>query len=190
MAGRLLGIVGPSGVGKDSVMEAVVAARPGLGLVRRVITRPSEAGGEEFEGVSEAEFAARAARGAFLLSWHAHGLHYGIPASVLDDLAAGRDLLVNLSRAVLSEAQAKVPGFACVALTAPVEVLADRLAARGRESREEIAGRLARAGFALPEGVHVVELDNSGPLERTVAAVLALLDDRPQEAATEMEARR
>ena len=152
MAGRLLGIVGPSGVGKDSVMEAVAAARPGIGLVRRVITRPSEAGGEEFEGVGEAEFAARAARGAFLLSWRAHGLHYGIPATVLDELAAGRDLLVNLSRAVLPEAQAKVPGFACVALTAPAEVLADRLAARGRESREEIAGRLARAGFCPAGG--------------------------------------
>ncbi|MGI3166328.1 phosphonate metabolism protein/1,5-bisphosphokinase (PRPP-forming) PhnN [Pseudooceanicola sp. 200-1SW] len=186
MAGRLLGIVGPSGVGKDSVMAAVAAARPGIRLVRRVITRPSEAGGEEFDGVTEAEFTRRAAAGDFLLSWPAHGLHYGIPRGVLADLSAGQDLLVNLSRAVLPEARAKVPGFTCVLLTAPAPVLAARLAQRGRETAAEIERRLARAGFALPEGVAAVELDNSGPLEDTVAAVLALLDKAPQDAGEEM----
>ena len=64
-AGALVGVVGPSGVGKDSVMQALVAARPDLRLVQRVITRPETAGGEPFEGVSEAEFARRRAAGDF-----------------------------------------------------------------------------------------------------------------------------
>jgi ribose 1,5-bisphosphokinase len=77
--GASSGSSGPSGVGKDSLMEALVARRADLHRVRRVITRPAEAGGEAFDSVSPALFAARAAGGDFALHWTAHGLSYGIP---------------------------------------------------------------------------------------------------------------
>ena len=54
--GPLIAVVGASGVGKDTLIRAMVAVRPGL---RRVITRPIDADGEGHEAVSEAEFAAR-----------------------------------------------------------------------------------------------------------------------------------
>ena len=82
MTGRLIAVVGPSGAGKDTLMAAIGRARPDLHIVRRVVTRPSEAGGEPFEGVTEAEFRQRQTRGDFLFAWAAHGLSYGIPASV------------------------------------------------------------------------------------------------------------
>lgn len=156
-------------------MDAVAAAWPDLHLVRRVITRPEEAGGEAFDGVSEDAFAERVAAGQFLLHWRAHGLRYGIPGAVGDVLAQGRPAMVNLSRAVLREAQVVLlGGKAVLSLTARPEVLANRLAGRGRENAEEIAHRLARASFALPDGLaRVVTLDNSGTLTDTVAAVLA-----------------
>ena len=50
MGAHVIGVVGPSGVGKDTVMHALAAAQPGIKLARRVITRPVEAGGEEGEG--------------------------------------------------------------------------------------------------------------------------------------------
>lgn len=179
--GRLIGVVGPSGVGKDTVMEAAAAAWPGLHLVRRVITRPTDAGGEAFDGVSEAEFADRVTAGDFLLHWQAHGLRYGIPKEVGTVLASGRPAMVNLSRAVLREAQAVVPGMAVLSLTARPEVLATRLAGRGRESAEEIARRLARASYALPDGLaRVVTLDNSGALEDTILAVLSAFRTRKE----------
>ena len=176
MRGRLIAVVGPSGVGKDTVMTAVARAWPGLHLVRRVITRPSEAGGEDFEGVSPEAFRRRAVTGEFALHWQAHGLCYGIPRGVSDVLAEGRPALVNLSRAVLAEAQARFPGMAVLSLTAPPEVLAARLSLRARESAEEIGSRLARADRALPEDVTgVVTIDNGGSLDDTVRAVLAAL---------------
>jgi len=174
-AGRLVAVVGPSGVGKDSVMRALVEARPQMHLVRRVITRPSDAGGEAFDGVSEDDFAARAGAGAFALSWRAHGLRYGIPRGVEDVLAAGRDAVVNLSRAVLPEAAARFPGLVVICLTADPDTLARRLAARGREDPDEIARRLARAEFALPAGTGAVFIDNTGALDDTVAAILSHL---------------
>ena len=176
MTGRLIGVVGPSGVGKDTVMQAVASARPGIHLVRRVITRPSKAGGEDFEGVSEQEFGRRVVRGDFALHWQAHGLQYGIPRDISDRLSHGQTALVNLSRAVLREAQARFPVFSVLSLTARSEVLAARLAGRGRESAEEITRRLARADYALPEGLtEVVTIDNSGTLADTVDAVLKAL---------------
>jgi ribose 1,5-bisphosphokinase len=177
-AGRLIGVVGPSGVGKDSVIRALARAEPGLHPVRRVITRAGGAGGEDCERVSRAEFARRRAGGEFVLHWRAHGLAYGIPAGVRRRLARGQTCLVNLSRAVLPEAERRFAGFVTLHLTAPPEVLAQRLAARGREDAGEIAARLARSGFALPKGPgRVVEVANDGPLEETVARCRAALQD-------------
>ncbi|MFN6976595.1 MAG: phosphonate metabolism protein/1,5-bisphosphokinase (PRPP-forming) PhnN [Gemmobacter sp.] len=175
MTGRLFAVVGPSGAGKDTLLSAAAAARPDLAIARRVITRPEAAGGEPFEGVSEAEFAARAARGEFALTWAAHGLHYGIPASIDADLAAGRDVAFNGSRAVLAEAAARYPALVVILVTAPVPVLAARLAARGRESEADIAARLTRAGFALPGGLTLRRVDNGGALDAGIAAFLAAL---------------
>ncbi len=174
--GRLVGVVGPSGVGKDSVMQALAAQHAGVRLVRRVITRDAGAGGEDFEAVSEDVFEARVQAGAFALHWRAHGLRYGVPLAVREDLAAGHLCLVNLSRTVLVDAQALFPGFAVVHLAAPVAVLAGRLAARGRERAEVIAARLERAGFALPGGLkHVIRVENTGALAQTAEAVWAQL---------------
>ena len=176
MAGVLVGVVGPSGVGKDSVMEALAAARPDLHLVRRVITRPEAAGGERFEAVSEAEVARRRAAGEFVLHWPAHGLHYGVPTSVRARLEAGQSCVVNLSRAMLAEAGRRFERFVTLHLSAPAPVLAARLAARGRESEQEVARRLSRADHGLPPGLgHVIEIANDGPLAATVARVLAAL---------------
>jgi ribose 1,5-bisphosphokinase len=171
--GRLIGIVGPSGVGKDSLMNALVARRADLHRVRRVITRPAEAGGEAFDSVSPALFAARAAGGDFALHWTAHGLSYGVPVTVRDALDSGRDALVNLSRGVLGKAALKFETLHVVHVTADPQVLAARLAARGREGAQEINRRLARPSPVFPEGLRVIEIDNSGPLEHAVEAALA-----------------
>lgn len=175
MAGRPYAVVGPSGAGKDTLMAAARAARPDLVLVRRVITRPESAGGEPFEGVTSAEFAARKAAGNFALDWQAHGLCYGIPAAVRGELAAGRPVLFNGSRAMLPAAAAAFPGLTVLHVTASPEVLAARLAARGREAAEEIARRLARTVDPIPPGLPVVEIRNDGALEMAVAALLAAL---------------
>ena len=174
--GRLIAVVGPSGVGKDTVMRAMAAARPGLRRVRRVITRPADPGGERHEPVSEAEFAARLREGGFALHWRAHGLRYGVPVGIALDLAMGRDLLVNLSRGVLAEAQDRFQPFAVLHLVAAREVLAERLSARGREAQADVAERLDGADRALPERVEpVVRLDTDAPADRLALRALARL---------------
>lgn len=174
--GRLVAIVGPSGAGKDTLLAGAVAQRPALVLARRVITRPEEAGGEPFEGVSLVEFEARKARGAFALHWVAHGLSYGIPATIRTEMTAGRTVLFNGSRAVLPRAQSLFPELAVVLVTAERAALRARIMARGRESGVDLDRRLARADFALPDGIMPEVVDNSGPVAESVQALVAVLD--------------
>ncbi|MEL6233107.1 MAG: phosphonate metabolism protein/1,5-bisphosphokinase (PRPP-forming) PhnN [Pseudomonadota bacterium] len=173
--GRLIAVVGPSGVGKDSLIDALIAAEPGMRRARRVITRPASAGGEEFEGVSEAQFHRRREAGAFALSWGAHGLYYGIPIETVAAVTQGAQLLANLSRGALSDAAARYPAVHVLSVTAPPEVLVERLAHRGRETQADIARRLARPAAAPPPGMPVTSIENAGPIADAVAAARAAL---------------
>lgn len=173
---RLVAVVGPSGAGKDTLMELACAADPRLRAARRVITRPPEAGGEAFEGVTEAIFADRVAAGDFALHWRAHGLGYGIPAA---ELLGSGTVLVNASRAVLVQAAAQFPGLRVIVVTAPPAVLAARLAKRAREDSADQAARLARAAFALPQGLDVQVVQNdASPAEGLARFLAALQPDR------------
>ena len=169
----VIAIVGPSGVGKDSVIEALAARVPGIHRVRRVITRPEGEQGEDFDRVSVERFQQMVAQGAFALHWPAHGLFYGVPMAIEELRQQADAVLVNLSRSVLLQAQEVFGDLVVISLTATPEVLAHRLSARGRESTAEQARRLTRAKANLPKGlVRVIEIDNSGSLESTIDTIL------------------
>lgn len=173
--GRLIAIVGPSGVGKDSIMAGMIAARPDIRLVRRSITRAPGLSGEDYNAVTPAAFADAAKRGAFCVHWSAHGLSYGIPADVLTDVQTGTDCLANFSRTALVQANEVFPNLTVLNITAAATTLARRLAGRGRETDAEIAGRLAQADKSVPAGLNVVTIANDGALEDTVAQALDAL---------------
>jgi len=177
MNGRLFAVVGPSGAGKDTLL-AGVCGPDGPHWVRRVITRPEAAGGEPFEGVTEAAFRAREEAGEFALVWRAHGLAYGIPQAGLAPLAQGRDVVFNGSRGALARAAARFAGLRVIHVTAPAPVLAQRLAARGREGAEAVAARLARDVAPFPPGLPVIEVVNDGTPAEGIARLRAALYDR------------
>jgi ribose 1,5-bisphosphokinase len=182
MAGRLIYLIGPSGSGKDSLLEAArepMAAR-GCRIVRRVITRSAEARGEAAQAVSVEQFKQMQAQGEFALSWFANGLHYGIPKEIDQWLAEGHDVLINGSRGHLPQARERYPDLLVVLLSVDQAVLRQRLLARGRESADEVEERLARniqfADDLVADVPSVILLDNSGALELTVARLLQRID--------------
>ena len=197
MQGRLIYLMGPSGSGKDSLLQAARAPLEARGcrFARRVITRSAESVGEDALGVTPAEFERLEGEGAFALSWRANGLAYGIPREIDDWLSAGQDVLINGSRGHLEVARQRYPQLLAILLQVDEAVLRRRLLARGRETPEQIEQRLARsrelqAGVAsspLPfmgEGpgeradqADTITLDNSGPLQQTVSRLLHLLDE-------------
>ncbi|WP_417817336.1 phosphonate metabolism protein/1,5-bisphosphokinase (PRPP-forming) PhnN [Tritonibacter scottomollicae] len=174
--GPVIAVVGPSGVGKDSVMSGLAVADPRLRSMRRVITRAPDAGGEDYQPVSEPEFEALVLADVFALHWRAHGLRYGIPRDIEKLRIGASGVLVNLSRAVLLQAQEVFDDFRVISVTADPEVLAQRLAGRGREDAEEVQRRLARASLALPDGLRqVYEVDNSGALCAAIVQAQAII---------------
>lgn len=177
--GRLFAVVGPSGAGKDTLLAGALALDPALYVARRVISRPQTADAEPFEAVTPEEFAARRLAGDFALHWQAHGLHYGIPHTELAPLALNRDVLLNGSRAALPAARLAFPDLITIRITAPSQVLAQRLAARGRESHADIAARLQRASYDLPAelvaDMPVIDIVNDATPEIGIRRLLAAL---------------
>ncbi|MEM6971422.1 MAG: phosphonate metabolism protein/1,5-bisphosphokinase (PRPP-forming) PhnN [Pseudomonadota bacterium] len=161
--GRLILVVGPSGAGKDTLLEgarSAMALPGGPGFARRVVTRPADAGGEAHEPASDAAFDALIAEGAMFVHWRAHGLGYGARADLRARLAAGEDIVLNGSRAAVPSILARWARTGVVSITAPAEIMAARLAARGREDAEAVALRRARVVAPLPRGIPVIEIAN------------------------------
>lgn len=166
--GQLIAVVGPSGVGKDTIMQTLKAQCQDIELAKRVITRPDDAGGEDFIGVSQEEFAQQKAAGDFALDWVAHGLSYGVPKLIEEYLHAGRTVLFNGSRAALPLAEEIYPNLKIIMILASQETLAKRLADRGRETERDIQNRLKRASYKAPAGKNVVMISNDGELQHAV----------------------
>jgi ribose 1,5-bisphosphokinase len=175
--------MGPSGAGKDSVIDAArgrLATIP-VDVVRRVITRSAESIGEQALGVSDERFAAMQHAGDFAMNWRANGHDYGIPEDINLWLAQGRHVLINGSRDYLPEAQRRYPDLLPVLVSVSSEVLRQRLLLRGRESLEEIERRLQRNERLRTEAQQWQErgaaqvLDNSGTVEQAVVALMAIL---------------
>lgn len=162
--GRVVLVVGPSGAGKDAIIQA---AREHFGedsrfsFPARLVTRAPSAA-ENHDSLSRSCFETRLARGAFALHWEAHGLLYGIPQSIDDDVSRGKTVVFNASRSVIGAARARYRRVGVVLVDAPVAVRAARLAARGREHDGEITARVERAvaGFSSADADLVI--DNSG----------------------------
>lgn len=177
MTGAFVAVVGPSGSGKDALIDLVresLAARPEFVFPRRTITR--EAGpGEDHDSLDESAFEAAEAGGAFALTWRAHGLAYGIPAEVRDRVAQGAVAVCNVSRETLDRLGAAFGRVCVVRVTAPDEVRLARIRSRGREDEDEVAGRLSRADPA-PDHPADLEIRNDGTLPEAAARLVAFLD--------------
>jgi ribose 1,5-bisphosphokinase len=144
--GRLVLVVGPSGAGKDTLLglaKAACADDPNIVFPRRVITREASAS-EDNEEVRLDEFQRALARGDYAMHWEAHGHCYALSRTIDHQLAAGRTVVANVSRAVIDAMRRAYANVLVVSITAPSNVLAERLAMRGRSSDGSLERRLGR----------------------------------------------
>lgn len=144
--GRLILVVGPSGAGKDTLLrlaKAACADDPDIVFARRMITRAASVF-EDNEEVSSDAFRDALARDEYAIHWEAHGHCYALPRAIDDELRAGRTVVANVSRTVMGATRRVYANVTVVSITAPPQVLAERLAMRSRSSDGKIEQRLGR----------------------------------------------
>ncbi|MDO9612346.1 MAG: phosphonate metabolism protein/1,5-bisphosphokinase (PRPP-forming) PhnN [Serpentinimonas sp.] len=177
MGARLVYVIGPSGVGKDSVLGGLRATWPAsvaAHWARRTIARPSTADGEAHEPVDADAFERLRADGAFALHWLANGLCYGVRWCELEPLDLGQWVFVNGSRGYLPQLLCHWPAATVVHIEASPAVLRQRLLARGRETPAAVAERLQRdPPLQLPVGSICIQ--NDGALSAAVDELRARL---------------
>ena len=175
--GRLVLVVGPSGGGKDTIIAGVkagCAGNPAVIFPRRIVTRPASAT-EDHDTLDDAAFDRAAADGGFAFWWQAHGLKYGIPRRIDDDIRAGHVVICNVSRGVVADVRARYASVSVVLVTAPPDILAARLAGRSRSSDGSLDLRLKRndafAGFRPDHTIN-----NIGAPDHAIRQLLALVE--------------
>jgi guanylate kinase len=173
-------VSGPSGVGKDTVIEALrgIPSEPERSFVVTSTTRPRreyEADGVHYHFLTDEEFERRRDAGGFLEANLVHGHWYGTPREeVRKALVAGRDAILKIDVQGAAVVKQKVPEALLVFLVPPsLEDLFSRLQARATETADELDIRQRNAALELArqdDYDHVVP-NETGQVLRTAAHV-------------------
>ena len=181
MAGGFVFVVGPSGAGKDTLLAIArsrLSADNRFVFPRRLVTRTSSVW-EDHNTISEHEFERGEAEGRFTLSWRAHGHGYALPGSCLTDVEAGCLVICNVSRTLIGDARRRLPNVAVVEITAPLQILATRLAQRNRSEDASLEDRLARSREIGPFRTDLTIVNDGSP-EAGAEQLVAFLRNRIQ----------
>lgn len=182
--GTLALIVGASGAGKDALIAAAresLSQDPRFAFPERVITRPSN-DAEHHASLSETAFQAAMLDGRFALAWQAHGLLYGVPASIDGMIRRSQTVIVNVSRTIVMLARQRYARVCVVLVECPPGIRAARLALRGREAVGSIEARLAREVATFDPAKADVRIENSGALALGTRALVEVLKSLPNAA--------
>jgi ribose 1,5-bisphosphokinase len=174
--GRLILVVGPSGAGKDTLLglaKAACADDRNVIFPRRVITREPSVS-EDHEEVRPDAFQCSLAQGEYAMHWEAHGHCYALPRAIDDELRAGRTVIANVSRTVIAAMRCAYANVVVVMITAPPNVLAERLAMRGRSSDGKIQHRLGRTveGISAAPDVTIINVSSAEHHARQLVRVI------------------
>jgi guanylate kinase len=179
--GAMLVIIsGPSGVGKDTIIDALRARHhdPDYHYVVTCTTRgrrPDEVDGVDYHFLDPEAFARQRAAGEFLEASQVHENWYGTPrGQVREALAAGRDVILKIDVQGAAIVKGKVPGALLIFIVPPsLEDLFQRLRTRATETADELEVRQRNAAIELArqDDYDYVVTNETGQVERTAERI-------------------
>ncbi|MGC5616894.1 guanylate kinase [Georgenia sp. Z1491] len=178
---RLTVLSGPTAVGKGTVVTELRRLYPDLWYSVSATTRPirpGEVDGVHYHFLTSDEFDEAVDSGEMLEWAVVHGVHrYGTPRrAVVDQLAAGRAVLLELDLQGHRQVRAALPGARHVFLAPPDRVeLVRRLVGRGTETEEERERRLATADVELASVAEFDEIIVNSDVTEAALALAGLL---------------
>ncbi len=151
---QLFMVVAPSGAGKSSLVNALLARDRAIALSVSCTTRPPRPGevdGREYHFIDMAEFQRRKTRGEFLESAEVHGNFYATSRSEIQiRLAAGTDVLLEIDWQGARQIKVHFPKAVGIFILPPsIDALDERLHKRGQDSPSVIKRRLLAAGSEI-----------------------------------------
>lgn len=182
--GTVFVIVGPSGSGKDTVLNWLRAAlkeRSEIQFVRRIVTRPADRDHEVHDTMDLQSFLSAKEAGAFAVSWQAHDLHYAIPVSVKHHLDQGGTAILNGARRALGHLEAAFPELQIIHLDVEPAKLEGRLANRGRNSDTNLSTRMAQQKLDFQAKTPIIHVANNGPVEEAGQHIVRLVEQHQQQ---------
>ena len=179
-------ISGPSGVGKDTIIDALRARDPSVGGdYHYVVTcttrgpRPGEIPDVSYHFLSAAEFHALQDADELLEANEVHGNWYGTPRrEVAQALAAGRDVILKIDVQGARVVKERVPDALLVFIVPPsMEALFQRLRSRATETADELEIRQRNAAIELARqgDYDQVVVNETGEVDRTAAEIEAII---------------
>ncbi|WP_025917155.1 guanylate kinase [Herminiimonas sp. CN] len=150
-SGSLFMVAAPSGAGKSSLVNALLAQEAGIRLSISFTTRaprPGEANGREYHFITPADFLARKEQGEFLESAEVHGNYYGTSRlQIADQIKAGTDVLLEIDWQGAQQIKRQFPHAVGIFILPPsIAALEDRLKKRGQDEPHIITRRILAAG--------------------------------------------
>ncbi len=176
MSGVFVCVVGPSGAGKDTLIDGArraLASDDRFSFPRRIVTRQSTSA-EDHDTISPEAFRQMQGEDRFALCWSAHGLGYAIPGDAIESLGRHCVVVCNLSRSAIADARQRFETVRVVLVVAPKAVLRERLLGRGREDAAAVDARLEREAIRAPGDVDLV-IENIGDVHAHIATLVGLL---------------
>ncbi|AHJ30305.1 guanylate kinase [Nodularia spumigena UHCC 0039] len=148
--GRLIVLTGPSGVGKGTLMQALLKRHPELYYSVSVTTRsprPGEINGENYYFISRTKFEQLVSQGEFLEWAEFAGNYYGTPReAVLNQVRSGNLVVLEIELKGARQIRTSFPSALSIFILPPsLNELESRIRGRAQDSEEAIARRLRRA---------------------------------------------